>query len=92
MSAPTDWFDALGRDVPLAHQQRTHKLLVDEGFDPTVSGMIVVAVAREIRHDEPDRAQRILRNWLPQRGSEVLLFRILATLVAPRARPLRAAA
>lgn len=75
-------FDALGKPVPAAGRKAAYDLLVEEGCDPGEAMVVVPLVAREVEHDNPDRAQSILRGWLPAHGSEVFLFRVLATLLS----------
>lgn len=76
------WWDALGHDVPVPRMVAAIDLLVDNGQNRGEAEIVIQLVAREIRHDNPDRAQRTLRSWLPAYGSETLLLMVLATLAA----------
>lgn len=74
------WFDSLGKPVSQTRRQAAYQLLVGEGFDPGETAMVLTVVAREIEHDEPARAQKYLRSWMPPYHNETLLMRTLATL------------
>lgn len=77
------WFEALGRPVSDAGRQAALDLLLFGTDQPWAHcEMVLDVVCREIAHDEPDRAQRYLRSFLPAAGSETFLFRILAALCA----------
>lgn len=84
MVPPDGWLDACGSLVGQPGRQAAFDLLVGEGCDPGETSLVLTVVAREIEHDEPERAQQYLRSWLPAGGSETLLMRTLATLVAPQ--------
>lgn len=77
---PETWFDALGHPVHQAGRQAAWELLVSQGLDADEASVIIPLIAREVEHDNPERAQKILRNWLPAHGSEILLMRTFAVL------------
>jgi hypothetical protein len=85
-SAPTptstdprgNWFDSLGQPVPAERLEATLELLVEHGYDRGEAVMVLGVVAREIAHDEPDRAQRYMRSFVGR--DETLVIRALATM------------
>lgn len=62
-----NWFDALGNPVSQEGRAAACEWLVGEGLDPMEVDMVVAVVAREIEHDEPDRAQRYMRSLCDNR-------------------------
>lgn len=80
---PEGWLDACGSLVGTKGREAALTLLADNGCDRGEASLVLTVVAREIEHDNPDAAQRYLRSFLPAAGSETLLLRTLATLVAP---------
>lgn len=80
---PANWWEACGSLIGSAGRQAAFKLLVSQGCDPGETSLVLTVVAREIEHDQPERAQQYLRHWLPACGSEILLLRALATLCCP---------
>lgn len=75
-----DWFDALGKPVSPDGIALATALLVDHGYDEKQAGMVLWVVAREVTHDQPDRAQKYLRSFVG--SNETLVLRCLATMLA----------
>jgi hypothetical protein len=76
------WWDALGKPVPEEARCAAYDLLVANGCNPGEAALVVPVVCREIEHDEPDAAQKVLRHWLPAHHSETLVLQTIATICA----------
>lgn len=72
------WFNSLGKPVPSDRLEATYELLVEMGYDPMETGMVLGVVAREMAHDNPERAQRYMRSLVG--SDETLVMRALATM------------
>ncbi len=85
----TSWWDALGKPVPQENLEATLALLIENEYPRWQSEIVLNIVASEIRNDNPDRAQRVMRSFVSDkdiggRGNETLVLRALATMTAPQ--------
>lgn len=89
MSTATSWWDALGKPVAAENVRAAADLLVDNGMGADYVALLLPLVVREIEHDEPERAQKVLRSTVHELlgayGNETLVLMTLATLTAPTA-------
>lgn len=81
MTARTDWFQALGKPVSRRGHAAALALLIDSGLDAGEANITLNIVEHEVRHDNPDRAQKTLRRFL--NDDETFVMRTLATLCSP---------
>jgi hypothetical protein len=89
MRLADSWFDALGHPICSWQRLAAVQLLETEGYDRAQACVVVAVIAREMEHDEPERACRYARSFVydehpdgPCR-SETLVLRVLAALAAP---------
>ena len=75
-----NWFAALGNEISDTAFQATLAYLTDEGYNTGEAALVLNIVAREIRHDNPDRAFAYMRSFVGR--FETVTYRALATLCA----------
>lgn len=84
------WFDAFGHPVSQWQRLEAVNLLVDNGYDRAQACLVVAVIAREVEHDEPQRAHAYARRFVyedhpdgKRHSDETLVIRLLATIAAP---------
>lgn len=87
-NANADWFDALGKPVSPVNRTAAIDYLVEQGMDEDKAILLTLVVGRDISHDEPDRAVKVMRHTvneeLGSHGTETVVLMALAYLTAPQ--------
>lgn len=78
--AADNWFDALGLPVNTSQRVACVDFLAAEGYNAGEAALTVSVVAREVEHDQPDRAIRYMRSFVGRH--ETVVLRALAVLCA----------
>jgi len=80
-----NWFDALGKPVIYEGRMRALRLLETHGYDRAEAAMVIDVVAREVHHDQPERAQRYLRTFLDD--NLTMVYQVFAVMLARGPNP-----
>lgn len=76
-----DWLNALGKPVTDEGKQAALDLLVGHGYNLSAAAMVLSVVAREVEHDQPERAQRYMRSFVGDRNL-TLMYQVFAVMLA----------